>query len=48
MMREVRNEKKCKRKNCPYYHEQTTKCSQCDWNPDSVWTVGKKGEKECD
>ena len=46
-MNRVDHEKSCKHKKCPYYLDRrTTKCSQCDWNPDSVWTVNKKGEKK--
>lgn len=30
--------KPCKRKDCPYYNEITSKCQYCEWNPDAVWT----------
>ena len=38
----VRENKRCKRKKCPYYDLITEKCLQCEWNPDSVWMVRKE------
>lgn len=38
----VKKEKPCKRKNCPYYNIYYEKCSDCELNPNSLWTTYKK------
>lgn len=42
---DMKREKPCKRKKCPYYNVEYRLCKICEWNPEGVWILRKKGEQ---